>query len=182
MKFKVEANGMYFEINIKDFISKYNSVVAKIESLSDSLKSKEELISHNKDLTSILESSIIKINKKKSEDSVWVVQLTWDIITWENGIYVKFSVINNSKKYTYRIKLLERLKGSKSWTMFWKKYLIHIQDLEASLLWESIKYGMKTPEVQELKSKNGFSILLTFWIIIWTFIYSITEAFSYFVW
>jgi len=182
MKFKIESNWMYFEINIKDFISKYNNVVAKIELLSDSLKSKEEVLSKGSDFTSILESSVIKINKKKSEDSVWVVQLIWNIVTWENWIYVKFSVINNNKKYTYRIRLLDKLKCSQSWSMFWKKYLIHIEDLEANLLWESIKYGMKTPEIQELKSKNGFSILLTFWIIIWTFIYSITEAFSYFVW
>ncbi len=181
MKYKVNTNEMFFEINLWEFISNYNKVNTKIDKISWTIKTKESLNAHINQVTNLLSSSVIKINKRKSKNSLAIVKMFWKVIHKKDWFYLNFSAVNNNKRYTYTIKLLSNLTYSTSWFLAWKSFSINIQDLENSAINTSINFWIRNPIITNLWINISFNWLMIFWIIAWSLIYSVTQAFSNFI-
>lgn len=182
MKFKFNTKSMFLEIDLSDFISKYSKVNTKIESLCGEIKTKENLESCMTRLTNLLESSTVIIKKKKFEKSIAVVKINWKVISRKDWIYLTFSTINNNKRYTYSIKLVWNLTFNKSGIFGWKRFNIEVEDLDSTIIKTSMEYWINNVVETNLGLNISFKGILVFWIIISSIFYSVTEAFSYFVW
>jgi len=180
MKFKLTANDMFFDIDLWDFISNYNKVNTKIDSVCQTIKTKENLDSCMNKMSSVLKSSVIRINKKKSKNSLGIIKSTGKVVLKNDWFYLIFSTINNSILYTYTVKLVWNLIPTRSWILAWKTYNIEIEDLENETIKSSIIYGMSNPEIKKLGFNFSFKWILIVWVIVSSLLYLVTEAFSYF--
>lgn len=180
MKFKLNSNNTYFEIDMWEFISNYNKVNTKIDEMCGNIKTKDKLNSCISKMTKLLESSSIKVTKKKNINSLSEVRINWKVISKKDWFYLTFSTVIDNKKYTYTIRLLSKLTFTTSWVLVWKKYSIEIEDLVSETLKSSINYWIKNPEITKVWLNISFKWLLIFWAIFSSFIYSLTQTFSYF--
>ena len=180
MKYTINSNETFFEIDLLDFISKYNTINTKIYKSYWKIKTKDKVNSYIEDMEKILVSSIIKINKKKSKSSLSAIKIFWKIINKKDWFYLVFSTTDNNKKYTYTIKLISRLTFTSSWILACKKYNIEIDDLENKKLLSSINYWMNNPVISSLWINMSFNWLIIFGVIFSSFIYSVNEVFTFF--
>lgn len=183
MKFTIQAQEMFLEIDLTSLVSTINSIETQINSSKRKTEFwvKKLIEGLNKTLT----SSVIKIKKRKFQSSLNYSNITnARLIEWKDWIYLIFSVVEWSKKYTYDFKLMNKVnyKFTRKF-LFFGSYEIVVDEnaLKSEVMTRILNNWVKKYyTVKNIWWLNiNLKLVWIFTLIVWLFGLWIANAFAY---
>lgn len=183
MKFTIQNQAMFLEIDLTSLILTINSIQTNLhhwKTLKTQASAKQIIQWLNKTLT----SSVVKIKKRKFEDSLDYTYVTdTKLVEWKNWIYLNFSVIDWNKKYSYNFRLMDKISYKfKRKILFFGSYEIVIDNV--SLKSEVMKRTLnnwvkKCYSVKNINWFFDFKLVWLFTLIVWS-IWLYPQTLAYF--
>lgn len=184
MKFTIQAQEMFFEIDLSSLVLNINTIETHINSLK--IKKNEWNMQNIVDwLNKTLTSSNIKIKKRKFSTNINFTDIVnAKLYEWKDWIYLTFSTIEWSKRYTYDFKLLKKINYIfKRKFLFFGSYEIVIDNeaLKVEVLTRTLNNWIK----KYFKTKNIWWMNIHIWLawvfilFLWLFWWWVANAFSY---